>query len=258
MIFDCHCYMGKQNAWSLMGLPVPFTGKDMVKYMTDAGVDKVLVAPPGSGQSDFFNSDHEIIAQAVKDYPGKIFGYVRVNPTRGQKAIDELVYWVKKRGLHAVKFNTGDCPNYTINDRKIMGPVLEAIQELDIPVLVHTGEAWGITCSPALLADIAMDFPNVKWILGHMGIPGFWQETIPFCKRVPQLMVETAGVYRPYLIQELVNAIGAERVMIGSNAPYIPLECGIITVRQYCRLLKEREKDLILGGNISRLLGLKS
>ncbi len=258
MVFDCHSYMGHQPMWPIMGLPATFTGSEWVAYMEEAGIDRMVCAPPFSGNTDFFAADHERIAQSVKDFPGKVFGYVRVNPNRGQQAADDLLYWVRTRGLHAVKFNVSDHPSYRIDDRKLMGTVLDAVQELDIPVMVHTGEAYGITCAPSLVADIASDFPKVTFFMAHMGTPNFWEEVIPYCKRTPNLMCDTTGVFRPNLIQELVNAIGPERVMFGSNAPYMPPQLGVITVRQYCRLLSGRDKDLILGGNIARLLKVKA
>ncbi len=258
MLFDIHTYMGKNPAWGIQGLPVPFTGKDMIKYMDDAGFDAVLAAPPGSGNSDDFAGDHEIIAQAIATYPGRIYGYYRAKPRRGKAGVDDLLYWIRERGLHAIKFNSNDSPGYTIGDHKLMGPCLEAIEECGVPVLIHTGEVYATGATPALVCDLARAFPRVQFIVGHMGIPGFHEELVPFMKNTKNTVTETAGVYRPLQITSTVKALGAERVLLGSNGPYIPLQLGSIAIGEYCGNLTQSEKDLILGGNAARILKVKT
>jgi uncharacterized protein len=258
LLFDIHTYMGKNPGWGVQGLPVPFTGKDMIQYMDDAGFDAVLSAPPGSGNSDHFAGDHETIAKAVEKYPGRIYGYYRAKPRRGKEGVADLLYWIKKRGLHAIKFNSSDTPGYSIGDHDLMGPVLEAVEECGVPVLIHTGEVYSTGATPALVCDLARAFPRVQFIVGHMGIPGYFEELIPFMKNTKNTVTETAGVYRPLQITNTVKALGAERVLLGSNGPYIPLQLGSIAIGQYCGNLTQREKDLILGGNAVRILKLKA
>ena len=260
MLFDIHTYIGKQPGWGIQGLPVPFAGNDMIKYMQDAGFDAVLAAPPGSDASatDHFYGGHEIIARAVKQYPGKIYGYYRAKPGRGKEGVDDLIYWIKKRGLRAIKFNSSDAPGYSVGDHKLMGPMLEAIEECGVPVLIHTGEVYSTGATPALVCDLARAFPRVQFIVGHMGIPGFFEELIPFMKNTKNTVTETAGVYRPLQITQTVNALGAERVVLGSNGPYIPLQLGAIVIEKYCGNLSRRDKDLILGENAVRILKIKS
>ena len=152
MIVDAHCYLGRNPIWEAQGMPATMQGKDMIAYMDRGGVDRVLCAPPGVGTADDFAADHERIAQAIADYPDRIYGFARVKPPRGSIAIDEMRYWLRERGFHAVKFNTIDS-SYSLADRALMGPVLEAITTLRVPVMIHTGEEHGHTCTPALVAN---------------------------------------------------------------------------------------------------------
>jgi predicted TIM-barrel fold metal-dependent hydrolase len=214
--------------------------------MDSCGMQGALVAPPGVGAVDDFKTDMEIIAQAVKAHPDRFFGYARVKPRRGKAALDDLRYWIEDRGLHAIKMNTLD-DDYSFADRALMDPVMEAVAELGIPVLFHTGDSHGETCTPEMVADIAVDFPDTTFIIGHMGYPGGDHMLIDAMKRAPNTVTESASVFRRVVIQETVSAIGADRVLMGTNAPYSPAEMGPMMFRDYMGSLDDDEVLAILG-----------
>jgi predicted TIM-barrel fold metal-dependent hydrolase len=87
-------------------------------------------------------------------------------------------------------------------------------------------------------------------------VPGFLEEVIPVMKRVPNLVTETVGYFRPSGLQTVVDGVGAGRVLMGSNCPYMPLEFAVRMVQEHTGLLTRREKDAILGGNLSRILNV--
>ena len=255
MIFDAHCYLGRNPLWAAQNLPASVGGAEMIAMMDRAGVDRALCAPPAVGAHDAFASDHELIASALTEFPTRIYGYARVIPTRGQAAIDELRYWVRQRGFRAVKFNTYDA-HYNIAQRAVIGPVLEAVEELGVPVMVHTGESHGITSSPALVADLAMDFPRITFSIAHVGTPGFLEEVIPFMRRAENTVTDTSGMFRPHVIQDLVDSVGADRVLMGSNAPHMPMEFARLLIEEHCPRLTDAQREAILGGSALRYLGL--
>ncbi len=263
MVFDAHCYLGRNPIWEAQGMPATMQGEDMIAYMDRGGVERALCAPPGVGAADHFAADHERIAQAIADYPDRIYGFVRVKPTRGQTAIDEMYYWLRELGFHAVKFNTIDASPYgagfySLADRALMGPVLEAIAALQVPVMIHTGEEHGHTCTPALVANLALDFPQITFIIAHAGVPGFLDEVVPFMQRAENTLVDLAGVLRPIYVQNLVNGVGAARVLNATNAPHMPIEFGPQLIERHCRQLTAAQKEAILGGNTMRLLQLSA
>lgn len=263
MVFDAHCYLGRNPIWEAQGMPATMHGRDMIAYMDRGGVDRALCAPPGVGAADHFAADHERIAQAIADYPDRIYGFVRVKPPRGTQAIDEMRYWLQERGFHAVKFNTIDASTYgagcySLADRALMDPVLEAIAALQVPVMIHTGEEHGHTCTPALVANLALDFPQITFIIAHAGVPGFLDEVVPFMQRAENTLVDLAGVLRPIYIQKLVDGVGAERVLNATNAPHMPIEFGPQLIQRHCRKLTAAQKEAILGGNAMRLLQLSA
>ena len=263
MIIDAHCYLGHNPIWEVQGMPATMQGPDMIAYMDRGGVDRALCAPPGVGAADHFAADHERIAQAIATYPDRIYGFVRVKPPRGAQAIDEMHYWVRDRGFHAVKLNTIDASTYgagcySLADRALLEPVLEAIAALRVPVMIHTGEEHGHTCTPALVADLALDFPGITFIIAHAGVPGFVPEVIPFMRRAENTVVDLAGVLRPIFIQNLVDGVGAERVLNATNAPHMPIEFGPQLIQRHCRKLTTAQQEAILCRNALRVFAIEA
>ena len=256
LIYDAHGYMGHNPEFEAFGLPLFLGPDEWIRIMDTSGIQGVLVAPPWTGASDDFKTDMEIIAQAINSHPDWFFGYCRVRPRRGKAALDDLRYWIKDRGLHAVKMNTLD-DDYRLDDRALIDPVMEVVSQLGVPVLFHTGDTHGATCTPEMVADIARDFPSTTFIIGHIGYPGMDHQIAAAMKRAPNTVTESASVFRRVVIQATVDAVGAERMLMGSNGPYSPTEMGPMMFRDYMDSLDMKQKGDILGGNFVRILGLE-
>ena len=253
MIYDAHAYLGNNPLWAQSGLPVPFNGPEWVEMMDRTGVDGALVAPPGVGAREDFKPDLERIATAVKEFPGRLFGWARVKPRNGQAAVDALRRMVEDQGFRCLKMNTAD-DDYRLDDRKLVDPVVETAAQLGIPVFFHTGDTHGAACTPGMVADIAVDFPDTTFIIGHVGYPGFIQDVVPAMKRAPNTVTETAGLLITATNQTVVDEVGADRVLMGSNGPYIPIALPPIMIDKYMGRLSSQEKNAILGGNLLRVL----
>ena len=255
-IYDAHAYLGNHPAFAKSGLPVPLDGAGWVDVFDRSGVDGALVAPPGIGVGEDFKPDMELIAQAIEAYPGRFFGFARFRPRRGKAVPRELRYWVRERGFHAIKMNTLD-DDYTLTDRDLLDPIIQEAGRLGIPVFMHTGDESGATCTPTMVADIAVDYPDNTFIIGHMGHPGWTEELIPAMNRAPNTVTETEAVFIPGYIQDVVDAVGAERVLMGSNAPYTPIELPRIVIGRHMGRLSESQKEAIMGRNLLRVLGVE-
>lgn len=236
-----------------MGLPVPLDADGWVEMMDRSGVTGALVAPPGVGRKESFRPDMDRIAEGIKKYPGRIFGMCRVLPRRGDKALDELRFRVEEQGFSALKMNSLD-DDYRFDDRRLLDPVLKTAVDLGILLYFHTGDRHGETCQPKMIGDIAIDFPEAAFNIGHVGYPAWTDQIIPTLKRAPNAHVETAGVFLPIFLQGVVDAVGASRVLIGSNGPNSPIELPHVMVNKYMNKLSDDDKALIVGGNLMRVL----
>lgn len=146
------------------------------------------------------------------------------------------------------------------NDRS-MYPLYAKAEELQIPVMFHTGSSifkgarlkYG---DPLYLDDVAVDFPDLKIILVHSG-RGFWYDRAFFLARLhANVYMEIAGLPPQKLLDyfpELERV--ADKVIFGSDWPGVTsLKRNIETIRQLP--LSEESKEKILGGNAARLLNI--
>lgn len=255
LVYDAHAYLGNNPGWAQMGLPVPLDGDGWVEMMDRSGVHGALIAPQGGGREQFFRPDMDRIAAAIKKYPGRIFGMCRVRPRSGQEAVDELRRRVEEQGFSALKMNTLD-DNYRFDDRKLMDPIVEAGARLGILLYFHTGDRHGETCQPKMIGDLAVEYPDTNFNIGHVGYPGFTDQIIPTLKRAPNTNVETAGMFLPILLQNVIDEVGATRILIGSNGPNSAIELPHVMVSKYMNKLTPEQKALITGGNFRRVLKL--
>ena len=253
LVFDCHTYMGKLNVADGIDLPEVCDAHAMVALMDQAGVDKVLAMASGASGPEYVEGN-DLIAKGMKAYPGRIYGLARINPHKGERSTEDLKYWIRERGLCGLKLSaTAD--GFVVNDKDLLGPIMETAEELGVPVMMHS--ELSIRCTPALIADLAMDFPGVNIIVAHMGMYEGHVEAITFGRRVKNLFLETSFIPRPTIVRKAVMTIGAEKLLYGSDAPYFDFEFALDKIAKYARLSDE-EARLVLGGNIARLLGVES
>jgi len=121
-------------------------------------------------------------------------------------------------------------------------------------MLIHTGDpdTYGFA-QPTLVGDLANAFPNLTLIIGHMG-KRLYEDAILVARWFENIILETS-FRSPREITHAVRNIGADRVVYGSDMPFGIPEIEIMKIH-LCDI-SLREKEMILGGNISRILNLE-
>ena len=86
---------------------------------------------------------------------------------------------------------------------------------------------------------------------------GDWFRAIEIAKHYPNIYMDTASsqIDMGY-VEALVEGVGAERVVFGTDLPLIDPFFGLAKITGAD--LTEEQKDLILGKNIQRLTGYDS
>jgi predicted TIM-barrel fold metal-dependent hydrolase len=154
------------------------------------------------------------------------------------------------------------------NDRRVW-PIYEMAQSFKLPILAQTGDAgtlppggrghWG---RPRYFGDVAVSFPRLQLILGHLG-KGYESEIAVLTRRYRNVYTETsmrlsgldeAGHWTPAEAVTWFRLIGIDRILLGTKWPLFDPRQVIETIRKLP--LTPEEKRKILGENATRVLQL--
>jgi len=249
VVIDAHTHFAKKGK----GSP-PNTPEDLIAAMDGVKIDAMITTPPYSAISydRTYDDANTFIAEAMKKYPDRIFGYARVNPHLRKNAIENTERFLKM-GFLGVKFHPRN-EAVAANDPVLIFPILEKVEKLGGCVLFHTGQpdTFGFA-QPTLCGDVADSFPTVPIIVGHMG-KDLFDDAILIAKWFDNIILETS-FRSPHNIEKAVKIVGPERVVYGSDfymgGPFGP-ELEMMKVK--LANLSEKEKKMILGENINRIL----
>jgi predicted TIM-barrel fold metal-dependent hydrolase len=252
----------------------------MLQQMARAGVDCAVLQ-----NARLYGRLNEEFAAAARRYPGKFIGLTDVveheahtpaECARLTHAVRELELrgvYVASRGFFPDRYRRGF-------DDSCFAPYWETVRSLGIPVF------WEILGVPlptkeAYLREIERlnrwceRYPDVPCVLTHGIAPdyltGNTPEPIARLLRREQLMVEILYPIHwgreheyPYpelrpVLQRLVDLVGPERLVWGSDMPNVERNCTYRQSLDYLRhglagLVSQRELDGILGENVLRVL----
>jgi len=187
---------------------------DVMKAMSNAKVDKFLLMPfPGSPDPI---AEHNRIGKLADETSGRACGITAINPIKyGVKsALQEIDRTVKSMSFKCVKIHTIAWGLFPFNP--IAEKIIERAQELKVPVMVHTGGS--LFSSPIHVEGVARKYPDVTFVLAHMGWIMHAAEAINVAKNNSNVYVETSWS-TGYDIKGAVETLGADRVMMGSDLP---------------------------------------
>ena len=223
------------------------TAEQLIADLDRDGFDQAVIFP--EPYDWVYPALHDEVAAAVKRYPNQLVPLALVNPRSGQPGLDEVERCVREHGARAVKFrpDSQSCPANCDAVRQ----VVELAARLGIPVFIHSG--FSINAHPLTIGDIVRDYPEVRFVMQHMfDLTG--KHSVKVAKRNPNVSLETSGCYSPYLIREAIETLGPDRVLFGSDTPYLPRQLEAFKIE--CLHLPERVTARVFGENAAELLGI--
>ncbi len=249
MLIDAHAHVGT----SLFG--VGQSVEDLLASMADNGIAGSIVAPlkpPGY----HLGPENDRIAAAVRAHPDRLAGFARVDPWQGEAALAELRRALDELGLIGLYLHPFE-EQFAANDELVF-PLLEFLRERGMPLMLAGG--YPSFSHPSQVGDLAQQFPEVTIIATHGGqinISGLLlADAARMLRANPNLVMETSGIYREDFIEDTVAELGAERVVFGSNAPY--LDQGFEAARIRLAHLDGAAKAALGAGNIRRICRLEA
>jgi len=246
MIVDAHAHFGIMLGRS-------FSSKQFVETLDIYGISKSCVSSIEAINYYAETGNNSVLA-LMEQYPKRIIGFCVPNPyQQPRKEVRRCI----KAGFRGIKLHPWGSECSLANYRYT--PVFEEAATQDIPVLFHSGGSLKVPdfkyATPEMIFSVAERFPKVKMIIGHMGLER-WKEMVERVVDYKNLYLDiTMSMPHPDRINIAVQKVGAERVIFGTDMtllePAIPL--GLIQGSK----ISDEEKELILGGNIMRLLNME-
>jgi hypothetical protein len=244
LVIDCHAHAGIAREPGTAGeLSAPWeTGADpatVLRHAREVGISKTVIFPINNTTYQEANQD---IARLCERYPDRFIGFARHDARTESGQIRALLFHeVHDLGLRGLKLHTQ--PNTEM---------LDAARDLGIPVLYDSNE------HVELFEEFLPSYPSVNFIIPHLGSdqsanwPGHLM-AIELARRYPNVHLDTAAVVMTRYLEQAAKELPAEQILFGSDEPEIDCRLEIFKIR-LLNLPQEKE-ELILGGNITRLLG---
>lgn len=146
-----------------------------------------------------------------------------------------------------------------------LSPVVEVCLARDRPLLLHASEPVGHaypgkgTATPDRLLALLAAFPALRVVLAH------WGGGLPFYELMPEIAAAAARVvydsaastylYRPQVFRAVLDIVGPERVLFGSDHPVLRQDRFLRRARDGAGL-RPGEIAPVLGANARRVYGL--
>jgi predicted TIM-barrel fold metal-dependent hydrolase len=144
-----------------------------------------------------------------------------------QRVATELVRAASELGLRGLKIHPTDL-GVPADDLRLV-PVLRQAADLGLPVMVHSypsdsGPSFDYS-APHRIARMMAVFPDVTWIIAHLGGVRF-MDVIPLEAYVDisGMLLGVSDLYDLAFAERLLRRIGLERVLFGTDFPVFPYE----------------------------------
>lgn len=262
MIIDVHTHIfpdliaekAAENIGIFYELPMENDGRlqTMLEAEREAGVDRIVVCSAATTASQTAHIN-DYIAEVVAAHPGLLYGFGAMNQDTPDKGNE--VRRIRGLGLKGVKIHP-DIQRVAMNDPRF-DDLYEALQEMDLVLMCHTGDTRYHNSNPPQLEDVLQRFPRLRVIGAHLGYWSNWSEGADRLTGYDNLWVDcSSSLYAmsPGEARRVIRAYGADRVLFGSDFPM----WTAATEMERLKALKltETEMEKILGANAAALLDI--
>ena len=126
-----------------------------------------------------FDEQHAYVVDSVSRYSDRLVGGIVMHPRPWNDDVAATVRrMVLEQGFRMLYLNPSlhkfwlpiKTPSEGVGARKLLYPIFEAARELNIPVMIHSGEQP--YARPATIDFVAGTFPDVNIIIAHLGTQG--------------------------------------------------------------------------------------
>ena len=187
----------------------------IAKKMDKLGIDSIITAPWSGISFDGIKGNEETL-EAARKHPGKFYGYLTCNVHYDEdlnkvldyhKAHPDIFKGIKPYPPYQ-KFDFAD---------EACRPWFEYANEHHLPALIHSDG----TIYMDMVEKIIEKYPNITFIIAHTGTSyQLARHAIELAKKYNNIILEiTYTTTGRGMIEFLVEQVGADRVLYGSDLP---------------------------------------
>lgn len=233
-------------------LPVAATLQSMDK----AGVDKMLSSAWVAPRNVMISNDE--VANFVEQSDGRLIGVGSVDISKPMEAVREIRRCARELNFKAIRVLPWlwEVPP---TDRRFY-PVYTACVEEGLPFCTQIGHTGPLMPSevgrPIYLDQVALDFPELVIVGGHIGYP-WTEEAIAVATKHENFYIDTSAYtakrYPPELVR-FMRGHGASKVLFGTNYPMFPHAKALEGLDGLG--LSDEGRAAFLSGNAKRVFGV--
>ncbi|MCA8955899.1 MAG: amidohydrolase family protein [Planctomycetes bacterium] len=242
-LIDCHTHLN--NYHESTRRPTTDHVQDLFAKMDEVGVDHAVVISSYKVDMDRPSVEHLIELLAADPRTTLVEGL----RWRGEARTDlfGLEERIRDGLVKGIKLYPG-YDHYPINDASLE-TVFRIAAKHDVPVMIHTGDTYAKTAKvrmahPLLVDDVAVDYPDVKLVMCHLGNPWF-QDAAEVLYKNDNVFADISGLtlgeftydferYVAMRLKDMITYMGdpGKQLMYGSDWP-------LVHMKPYVRLLHE-------------------
>jgi uncharacterized protein len=227
----------------------------LIRCADRLGIERLILSQGYSSDlhptPEGLREENDRVMRAVRRFPDRAYGSVYLSPSFLDFSLKEFDRCVRDGPMVGV----GELEVDKRCNAPELDPIVERAISMKAPILQHTwlkldGNEPGES-TPYDLVELAKRHPHANFICVHTG--GDWERGIRIIRDTKNISAEIAGFDPTSGVLEMaVRELGPERVIYGSDV------AGRSFASQLAKVLgadiPESAKELVLGGNLRRLL----
>lgn len=221
-------------------------------------ISKNVLLPISTQKSDLSLRALEV----AKEHPNNFYWFCSVHPFDPQ--MKDKIFKYKALGAKGLKLKVTDMELKNKFDKLI--DLMKACHEVKMPVLFHTGSLTTVTKENSsklmwkllkstrveIFGELLKQLPNdFTFVFGHSGIQEY-KLVVEYMKKFPSTYAEVS-CQSAESIKYIIKHVGSERVIFGSDWPFLP-QAFTLTRVLVATEDDKKARENILYNNANRLL----
>jgi len=256
-------FVDKMNAEN--ALMAGLSLEEMIEKMEEANIEKAFLIAARAGRVGLpgcYHMPYSVVADACAKYPERFYGLAGIDPFEGMDGVRAFEDAIKNMGFVGAHLY----PHWyeLAPDHAKYYPFYAKCCELNVPIQMQVGQSMVYSQEyrtksvgqPIALDAVACDFPELKLIGIHVGIP-WHDEMISMAWKHENIFIGCDAhrpKYWPKSFIHYLNSYGQDKIIFGTDFPVLEFKKTIDDIDTLG--LKSEVRKKLLRDNVIKVYGL--